>query len=162
MVWHIRNRVISYSSRLGFLALLALAACRPQAASPTGTIPPVTDAALIQSAAGTSEPSPTPFVMPSPPPRPGAICPGAPREELIIHERGWVLADDPRPLNVRREPTTTSDIMTRIPVRGIFYVERGPECAEDYAWYFVAYQGFEGWIAEGDLTSYYVAPYPPG
>jgi hypothetical protein len=70
--------------------------------------------------------------------------------------------DDPRPLNLRREPNTASRRLAQIPSLGVFYVLQGPECGEDYAWYFVEYNGLEGWIAEGDQTSYYVEPYPPG
>ncbi len=119
----------------------------------------------------TSEPSaepavvavtPTRFIMPTAPPTPAARCPGAPREKLILQERGVVLPDDPRPVNLRSGPGVENRILERIPVRGVFYVLEGPQCAGEYAWYRVRYNGVEGWLAEGDLTSYYVAPYWPG
>jgi hypothetical protein len=35
----------------------------------------------------------------------------------------------------------------------------GPVCNGNYAWYEVHYGDYTGWLAEGDLTSYYVEPY---
>lgn len=104
----------------------------------------------------------TRFIMPTPPPTPTARCPGAPREKLIVHERGIVLPDDPRPVNLRSGPGTANRILERIPPRSVFYVLEGPLCAGDFAWYRVRYNGVEGWLAEGDLSGYYVAPYLPG
>lgn len=149
----------------GLLLALALAACSPgaanSAADATATTPPPTVVPPTATATPVL-PSPTPFVMPTAPPSPGATCPGTVPERLILHERGRVMDDDPRPLNLRREPNTGGRRLTQIPSLGVFYVLQGPECGEEYAWYFVEYNGFEGWIAEGDLTSYYVEPYPPG
>lgn len=106
--------------------------------------------------------TPTPFVMPTPPPAPTASCAGAPRERLIIGERGRVLEDDPRNVNVRSRPGVDNKLMTVIPINGIFAVLDGPVCLGSYQWYKVRYREVEGWIAEGDLTSYYVEPYGVG
>jgi len=103
--------------------------------------------------------TPTPFVMPTPPPPPTASCAGAPRERLIIGERGRVLPDDPRPVNVRRLPGTENRMVTTIPINAIFQVLDGPVCADNFEWYQVHYREATGWLAEGDLTSYYVEPY---
>jgi len=103
--------------------------------------------------------TPTPFVMPTPPPPPTASCAGAPRERLIIGERGRVLPDDPRPVNVRRLPGTENRLVTTIPINALFSVLDGPVCADGFEWYQVHYREATGWLAEGDLTSYYVEPY---
>jgi hypothetical protein len=107
----------------------------------------------------TDTPIPTSFVMPTPPPPPTASCAGTPRERLIIGERGRVLTDDPRPVNVRRLPGTENRLVTTIPINGIFQVLDGPVCADGFQWYKVHYREATGWLAEGDLTSYYVEPY---
>lgn len=107
----------------------------------------------------TDTPVQTPFVMPTAPPPPTASCAGAPRERLIIGERGRVLPDDPRPVNVRRLPGTENRLVTTIPINAIFQVLDGPVCADGFQWYQVHYREATGWLAEGDLTSYYVEPY---
>ena len=107
----------------------------------------------------TDMPVPTAFVMPTPPPAPTASCAGAPRERLVIGERGRVLPDDPRNVNVRRLPGVDNGLVTVIPINGLFMVLDGPVCAGGFEWYKVHYREATGWIAEGDLTSYYVEPY---
>lgn len=104
-------------------------------------------------------PTETPFVMPPPPPPPTPFCVGAPRERLILQERARVLPDDPRPINLRAEPGTTSRVLEQIPIRIVMLVIAGPVCEDEFTWYQVRYNGQQGWIAEGDLTSYYVEPY---
>ncbi|MCB9450753.1 MAG: SH3 domain-containing protein [Anaerolineaceae bacterium] len=153
-----------YQAIYGLVFMLALAACSPQPASPTAVSQAATATPAIPTAtvSFTPLPTPTPLVVPTPGPEPEATCPGTRPERLILHERGRVLADDPRPLNLRSEPNTSSRRLTQIPSLGVFYVLQGPECNEEYAWYFVEYRGYEGWIAEGDLLSYYVEPYLPG
>ncbi|MCA0458956.1 MAG: SH3 domain-containing protein [Chloroflexi bacterium] len=107
----------------------------------------------------TDTPIPTPFVMPTAPPPPTPTCPDAPRERLIVGERGHVLPDDPRPVNVRSDAGTENRVVTTIPINGVFTVLEGPICEDEYSWYKVRYRETEGWLAEGDLTSYYVEPY---
>ncbi len=104
----------------------------------------------------------TPFVMPTPPSSPTAVCAPAPRSRLILRERARVSVDDPRPLNMRAGPGTTSDVIAQIPAGGIVYVLEGPQCSVQYTWYRVEYAGNSGWIAEGDDTAYFVQLYPPG
>lgn len=107
----------------------------------------------------TDTPMPTPFIMPTPPPSPTASCAGAPRERLIIGERGRVLPDDPRAVNVRRLPGIENSMVITIPINGLFMVLDGPVCVGGFEWYKVHYREATGWLAEGDLTSYYVEPY---
>jgi hypothetical protein len=133
-----------------------MAACAPRPSdSATPANPP-------QSAQAADLPTPTLYVMPTPPPKSPPFCPGAPKERLILQERGRVLPDDPRPINMRSEPGVDNDVLVQIPIRAVFYVLEGPLCEGDFTWYKIRYLGREGWIAEGDLTSYYVEPYLPG
>src|SRR5690606_11475997 len=143
------------------LLCLLLAACAPSPNTPIPTIETgeSPQAAALASPPPSAQPSPTPFIMPTLPPSPTPLCSGAPSVRLVRHERGRVLPDDPRPLNMRREPGTGSNVVVQIPIRGVFYVLDGPVCADDYTWYRIRYQAAEGWIAEGDSTSYYVEPY---
>jgi len=141
------------------LLLLAslLSSCVLQPANIPTVTPTSTPLRLI-----TDTPTPTAFVMPTPPPTPTASCAGAPRERLIIGERGRVLEDDPRNVNVRSRPGVDNKLMTVIPVNGIFAVLDGPICLGGFQWYKVRYREVTGWIAEGDITSYYVEPYGVG
>ena len=104
----------------------------------------------------------TPFVSPTLPPSPTAVCSPAPPSRLILDMRGRVSTVDPRPLNMRDGAGTAAHVIAQIPTGGVFYVLEGPQCSQNYAWYRVEYQGIDGWIAEGDSTGYYVEPYPPG
>lgn len=101
----------------------------------------------------------------SPPPAapsPTPTCPNAPAARLIVRERARVATGDPRPLNMREGAGTAFARIAQIPANGVFYVLEGPECSQLYAWYRVDFNGVEGWIAEGDMTAYYVEVYPPG
>jgi hypothetical protein len=134
------------------LLVLVLASCVLQPSS-------VPDATATAVRVITDTPILTPFIMPTLPASPTASCAGAPRERLIIGERARVLPDDPRAVNVRRLPGTEHRLVTTIPINGIFQVLDGPVCADGFQWYKVHYREATGWLAEGDLTSYYVEPY---
>src|SRR5438045_4048271 len=107
---------------LGCLAAYLLAGCVLQPANLPTPVP--TSLRLI-----TDTPAPTAFVMPTAPPPPTPSCAGAPRERLIIGERGRILPDDPRPVNVRRLPGIEHILVTVIPINGLFMVLDGPVCA---------------------------------
>ena len=103
-----------------------------------------------------------PFIQPTVPPSPTAVCAPAPPSRLILHERARVSSGDPRPLNIRDGAGTDHHVIAQIPMDAIFYVLEGPKCSQNYAWYRVEYNGIDGWIAEGDSQSYYAEVYPPG
>ncbi len=152
----------------GLLIVGLLGACSMSATAPADTPPPSEIVAVSVAPTATRAPSDTPapptrtpFVMPTPPPAPTSACEDTPRPRLVIGERGRVLDDDPRRVRIRSLPSVESGIVASIPPDGIFFVIDGPRCEEGYAWYFVRYQRIEGWIAEGDPTSYFVEPYPP-
>jgi hypothetical protein len=138
--------------RLALLLVVCLAACSGDA---TPTRAPISGATVM-----VQEAAPTATRTLAPPPTDS--CPGAPRTQLILNERGRVLNEDPRPLNMRLRPGTSSSIIGRIEPNEIFFVLEGPECVEAYNWYRVRYNALEGWIAEGDLTSYFVEPFVSG
>ncbi|MDX1992598.1 MAG: SH3 domain-containing protein [bacterium] len=95
-------------------------------------------------------------------PQPTPVCNDAPPTRLILGERGRVLAEDPRPLNVRSGPGTDYRIFGRLEVMEVFVVVDGPMCGDGYAWFKIQRGILEGWIAEGDLGIYYVEPFLPG
>lgn len=130
-----------------------LTACAPPSAAQPTTVQSLQPAPLS---------TPTPYVMPTPLPTALPLCPAAPKERLILQERGRVLPDDPRPINLRAAAGIDNRVVTQIPIRAVFYVLEGPRCEGEFAWYRVRYDQREGWIAEGDLTSYYVEPYLVG
>lgn len=87
-------------------------------------------------------------------------CSGSLSSRLSVGMIGYVLDDDPRSLNVRMGPSTTSTKIGSIPVGGIFNVLEGPSCGEGITWFRVQYDSLTGWIAEGDET-YFTGPYDP-
>jgi hypothetical protein len=70
-----------------------------------------------------------------------------------------VLEDDPTPINMRSQPTTSARILGVVPAGMSFDVLEGPTCdaVDDIAWYRVNYRGTRGWIAEGTEV-YFVIP----
>lgn len=113
-------------------------------------------------AAATAAPTRTPAdtVRFAPP-----VCAGAPPTRLILYERGRV-TENGRGLNLRRQPGTQSIQLAMLEPGDVFLVLAGPQCTDNYAWYFVRGENdggnFEGWIAEGDLSEYYTEQYLPG
>lgn len=104
----------------------------------------------------------TPYTPGAPPPSPTPVCATAPPTRLIVRERARVSSIDNRPLNVREGAGTTFAISGQIEPGRIVFVLEGAVCSARYAWYRVALGSLEGWIAEGDASGYFIAPYPPG
>lgn len=86
-------------------------------------------------------------------------CSNGMRTRLIVHERGRVTDHDERPSRLRSGPGTNYDILTTIENTSVFLVVEGPECSDQYTWYRIRYQNYDGWIAEGEPGLYYVEPY---
>lgn len=134
--------------------LIAAIGLLPLAAQPPATVP-----------APTRTPSPT---AANETPTLTVACPDAPPNRLVVGERGRVVVDDPRPLNIRAGAGTSNAIIGQIPTQGLFVVLDGPRCSQRYAWYQVSYRDpatddtTDGWIAEGDVNVYFVELYPPG
>lgn len=68
--------------------------------------------------------------------------------------------DDPRAVNVRSRPRRDATKVDQLQIGERFQVLAGPSCNDGLAWFRVSYGGggLEGWIAEGDATSYFVSP----
>lgn len=143
---------------ISIILVLSLAACNTGIASPTATQEALGMTLVPENTATATE---TISSSPSPASR-IKNCPGAPPIRLIIQERGRVLNDDNRTLNLRDGPGVNAKIITRIEPEQLFFVLSGPECDGAYAWFRVQYGSRTGWIAEGDNDSYYVEPYLPG
>jgi len=140
--------------------LLLVSACQPTTPDRDGqTGTPVPQMTVIDSE------TLTPRAVPTVGSRPTPACPPAPPARLIVQERGRVTLnpeEEPETLNLRAGPGIGFRVLQRIDPLKVFFVLEGPECADDYFWYRVSYDGREGWIAEGDPTGYYAEPYPPG
>jgi uncharacterized protein YgiM (DUF1202 family) len=153
-------------ARLGLVTIVwvTLSACSTLAgtATPTRLSPTVS----TPNASETTEDVPfrtvTPLVVAPVVPMTPPECPNAPPTRLVLHERGRVMDDDPRSINVRDGPGTDYEILGSIEVDEVFYVLDGPNCSGGYAWYRVRHNDLEGWLAEGDAVNYYVEPYLPG
>lgn len=133
---------------------LLLVACGAPTPTPAITLrmtPAVT--VVAETATDTPEPTATSTFIPQ--------CPTAPRGRLILQERGRVVDDDDA-LNLRAGPGTNFRILVRLEPGEVFFVLGGPHCNATFSWYLVRFEGFDGWIAEGDFEKYYVEPYLPG
>lgn len=176
---HLRQLVLGAGVIALCFALCGAAAVTAQPPIGPATIPALTPTPSAEAATRDPEliptrtalPSRTAIWLPSPtPPRtPSPICDDAPASRLIVGERARVLSDDPRPLNLRMRPereAAATTVIAQIPIGALFYVLEGPVCAEQFAWFQVAYRDGDkttiGWIAEGQNASYFVEPYPPG
>lgn len=163
-------------SALKYLALLitlyAISACNVLDIPPTPTLTPFPSPTRVIASVGrpaTATPrffsTNTPSVSEATaiPPTPTPVCGElAPRTRMIVGERGIVLEEDERAVNIREGANTNFDIVGQIEPGEVFYVIEGPVCSERYAWYHIEYGDLDGWIAEGDHTAYFVAPYLPG
>lgn len=83
-------------------------------------------------------------------------CPDLPDSRLVIGEAGQVLAGSPN--NLRLEPSKDAEILTEIPADARFLVIDGPTCADEFAWWQVAYGEFAGWTVENVGDDYAVEP----
>ena len=155
-----------YRFFIGILAAVgfALSACGGTDATPA-TRPTLAPTAVVASPSFATVTA-TANVLPVRPDGPAVVatraCNSAPSTRLIVGERGQVRDEDPRPLNVRSGPGTEFRILGRLETLDIFRVLEGPTCGGDFVWYLIRRGALEGWVAEGDFTSYYTRPYLPG
>ena len=83
-------------------------------------------------------------------------CDGSLPPRLIAGQQGQVLVNPPNRL--RTNPSTSSEILSEIPIKEPFSVISGPTCADDFAWWFVNHNGIEGWTAESNQDTYWIEP----
>ncbi len=62
---------------------------------------------------------------------------------------------------IRSQPYLGYDSVAvgQIPVGGIMQVIAGPNCSDSMSWWLVSYGGITGWTAEGQNSTYWLAPY---
>jgi hypothetical protein len=58
--------------------------------------------------------------------------------------------------NLRNQPSLRGERIGQIPGGSQFTVLDGPECADNYAWWQVDYNGTVGWVAEADNEEYWL------
>ncbi len=87
-------------------------------------------------------------------------CVGAAEPRLIPGINAVVSDDDPSPLRVRAEPNLTGDIVTEYDPGTEISIRSGPICGDGYWWWQIYHTADDvlGWMAEGDLNSYYLDP----
>ncbi|MGB1285171.1 MAG: SH3 domain-containing protein [Aggregatilineales bacterium] len=86
-----------------------------------------------------------------------AFCENALSPRLSIREQGQITPGDPN--NLRAEPDGSAPRIAGIPGEGIFRVLDGPRCSEEGIWWYVNFEGIEGWTLEGTDDTYYAQPY---
>ncbi|MFC1961101.1 hypothetical protein ACFLYO_10365 [Chloroflexota bacterium] len=84
------------------------------------------------------------------------ICPGSPPVRLTAGEMGRVTPGSGNRL--RDQPTTAGAEVGFIPGGAAFTVLAGPVCADDFAWWQVAYGDVTGWTVEGSDADYWLEP----
>jgi hypothetical protein len=76
---------------------------------------------------------------------------------LQIKGSGRVLPGPPN--NLRAEPASSSQPLGQIPGGGVFTVLEGPRCGDQgILYWFVYYNGVQGWTGEGQGNDYWVEP----
>ena len=93
-----------------------------------------------------------------PPTSTNFVCPDTLPPQLSIGGEGVMLPGTSN--NLRIQPGTTFEILSRISAGETFWVIAGPVCADGYAWWQVASKGMIGWTAQGDATDYWLSPVP--
>lgn len=100
-----------------------------------------------------------PPVLPDPLTITGDFCPPAPPSQVTAGMRARVTYTDGTPLRLRETPTGT--VIRNIAEGVSFDIIGGPTCASGYTWWQIRQDdGIIGWVAEGDIDSYYIEPMP--
>jgi|GEM_PF-4461627 len=106
-------------------------------------------------AAQPAQPAPTiaPTVDPS---NPASACPDAITPRLTVGGYGQVTPGAPN--NMRLTPSRQSASVGQIPGEGEFTVLDGPACDGDILYWFVEFEGIQGWTGEGGGGEYWTQP----
>lgn len=89
-----------------------------------------------------------------------AQCPGAPISRLTPGARGRVTITGGGLTNVRTTSGTQAEKVGTVTEGSTFTVQSGPECADNYAWWYVQFDsGLYGAVAEGDMSGYFLEPW---
>lgn len=105
--------------------------------------------------AETEEPSAEPSEAAEP--QGASLCPGAPPSQVAVGSTARV-AFAGIPLNVRDVPG--GNRIATLNDGTVMTVNGGPQCQGVYTWWRIVVpdNGVSGWVAEGDLTRYYIEP----
>ena len=88
-----------------------------------------------------------------------SLCPGAPISKVAVGSTARVTFTDRTPTRIRKEPTTSSKILGRIPEGTRFLIVGGHKCSDGYTWWNIELaNGTRGWMAEGKSGTYYLEP----
>ncbi|MEL6149066.1 MAG: SH3 domain-containing protein [Chloroflexota bacterium] len=110
----------------------------------------------ITRATPAATPMPAEASTATPPAQNTQNCPEGVPPRLIVGEQGIVI--DELANNVRSQPALDAQKVGELPPGNIFAVLNGPVCADDFVWWEVDYNGLVGWTAEGENTTYWLAP----
>lgn len=87
-----------------------------------------------------------------------SVCPDAMNTRLNTGDQARVRVDG-LPVNIRREPNTSSAIVAKMQPGDTFSITGGPQCGEGLVWWQVLYGTVAtGWAAEGRSGLYWVEP----
>lgn len=86
------------------------------------------------------------------------LCSGAPLSRVGVGSTARVTFTDGTPTRIRKLPTTSSDIIGRLPEGTRFLIVGGHKCSDGYTWWQIEMpNSSRGWMAEGGGT-YYLEP----
>jgi uncharacterized protein YraI len=86
-----------------------------------------------------------------------ASCPAPMSPQLVPGQAGHS-TNEGQNLRIRASYGTQAQKIDTLPNGAYFKVLEGPECAYGMNWFKIAYEGINGWIAEGNKGTYYVVP----
>ncbi len=87
------------------------------------------------------------------------LCSGAPRSQVGMGSTARVTFTDGTPTRIRKLPTTSSDIVGRLPEGTRFLIIGEHKCNDGYTWWQIEIpNGSRGWMAEGKGGTYYLEP----
>lgn len=122
----------------------------------------VTADRILPNAERSNTPRPQNTAVPSTPtsqPRNKSECNRYLPSRLAINEWGRVTRFPNERSNVRRQPNVESRIKGQVAPGSAFLVIDGPECGDGLSWWYIRTDTIEGWVAEGDDSTYYLEPY---
>ena len=100
-------------------------------------------------------------IHPSPVSNPTS-CPGAPKQRMLINQRGYVCTQTDS-VRLRNSPQKLASTIVQL-AKGIqFTVIGGPSCADNWSWWQVRTDsGQIGWVSEGgdNIDPYFICPLP--
>ena len=118
------------------------------------------------------DPLPTSFEgltsLPTPTPEPVFSCPNAPPTRLHVGDTARITFTDGKTTRLRSAPEAGDNGIANLPEGTEFEIIGGPVCyprpgrSDAYVYWQVSVSpgGKTGWLAEGDLNSYYLEPWP--